>query len=103
LKALVIDDDLVLSDVVSFTLRRAGFQVVLAHNGATALERFTAESPSIVILDLQLPGMSGLDICRAIRAHSTTPIIMLTVMDGDADIVRGLEMGADDYMKGLVI
>lgn len=98
MKALVIDDDLVLSDVVSFTLRRAGFQVVLAHNGATALERFTAESPSIVILDLQLPGMSGLDICRAIRAHSTTPIIMLTVMDGDADIVRGLEMGADDYM-----
>lgn len=98
MKALVIDDDLVLSDVVSFTLRRAGFQVALAHDGVTALERFQAETPTIVILDLQLPRLDGVEVCRAIRVHGATPIIMLTVMDSDADVVRGLELGADDYM-----
>lgn len=98
MKALVVDDDLVLADVISFTLRRAGFEVLLAHDGVTALERFHADAPAIVVLDLELPRKDGLTVCREIRAVSATPIIMLTVRDGDADIVKGLEMGADDYI-----
>ncbi len=98
MKALVVDDDLVLADVVSFTLRRAGFEVVLAHDGRAALERFREESPQIVILDLELPELDGLEVCRAIRKQSDTPIIILTVRDSDDEVVRGLELGADDYI-----
>jgi DNA-binding response OmpR family regulator len=98
MKALIVDDDLVLADVVSFTLRRAGFEVMLAHDGKTALDRFQKESPGIVILDLELPQISGLEVCRAIRTQSNTPIIMLTVRDTDEDVVKGLELGADDYI-----
>lgn len=98
MKALVVDDDLVLADVVSFTLRRAGFDVVLAHDGRSALERFDAERPDLVILDVQIPEIDGLTVCRTIREHSATPIIMLTVRDTDRDIVEGLGLGADDYM-----
>ncbi len=98
MKALVVDDDLALADVVSFTLRRAGFEVVLAHDGRSALERFRDAVPQIVILDLELPEMDGVEVCRAIRGQSDTPIIMLTVRDRDEDIVRGLELGADDYI-----
>jgi DNA-binding response OmpR family regulator len=98
MKALIVDDDLILADVVSFTLRRAGFEVLLAHDGATALERFANDAPGIVILDLQLPRMDGLEVCRALRARSKVPIIMLSVRDSDEDIVHGLELGADDYI-----
>jgi DNA-binding response OmpR family regulator len=98
MKALVVDDDLVLSDVVSFTLRRAGFEVVQAHDGRAALDRFRESAPQIVILDLELPELDGLQVCRAIRAQADTPIIMLTVRDSDEDVVRGLELGADDYI-----
>jgi DNA-binding response OmpR family regulator len=98
MKALVVDDDLVLADVVSFTLRRAGFDVALAHDGRAALERFREIAPQIVILDLELPELDGLEVCRSIRAQSDTPIIMLTVRDSDEDVVRGLELGADDYI-----
>ena len=86
MKALVVDDDLALADVVSFTLRRAGFEVVLAHDGRSALERFRDAVPQIVILDLELPEMDGVEVCRAIRGQSDTPIIMLTVRDRDEDI-----------------
>lgn len=98
MKALIVDDDLILSDVVSFTLRRAGFEVVLAHDGSTAIERFNTDLPEIIILDLQLPRMDGLEVCRAIRARSKVPIIMLSVRDSDDDIIHGLELGADDYI-----
>lgn len=98
MKALVVDDDLVLADVVSFTLRRAGFDVLLAHDGRTALDRFDSERPDLVILDVQIPEIDGLTVCRTIREHSATPIIMLTVRDTDRDIVEGLGLGADDYM-----
>lgn len=98
MKALVVDDDLVLADVVSFTLRRAGFEVVLAHDGRAALERFREETPNIVILDVELPGVDGLEVCRSIRSESDTPVIMLTVRDSDDDVVRGLGLGADDYI-----
>lgn len=98
MKALVVDDDLVLADVVSFTLRRAGFDVLLAHDGRTALDRFSSERPDLVILDVQIPEIDGLTVCKTIREHSATPIIMLTVRDTDRDIVEGLGLGADDYM-----
>ncbi len=98
MKALVVDDDLVLADVISFTLRRAGFEVLLAHDGVTALERFQSDAPAIIVLDLELPRKDGLTVCREIRAVSDTPIIMLTVRDSDEDIVKGLGLGADDYM-----
>ena len=98
MKALVVDDDLALADVVSFTLRRAGFEVMLAHDGKTALSRFHADAPGIVILDLELPQINGLEVCRQIRAQAATPIIMLTVRDTDEDIIKGLEIGADDYI-----
>ncbi len=98
MKVLVVDDDLVLADVISFTLRRAGFEVLLAYDGVTALERFHTDAPSIVVLDLELPRKDGLTVCREIRTTSDTPIIMLTVRDGDEDVVKGLGMGADDYI-----
>jgi DNA-binding response OmpR family regulator len=98
MKALIVDDDLVLADVVSFTLRRAGFQVVTAHDGQTALDVWRQESPDLIILDLNLPKIDGLTVCKRIREQSETPIIILSVLGGDDDVVRGLELGADDYI-----
>ncbi|HBX68459.1 MAG TPA: DNA-binding response regulator [Chloroflexi bacterium] len=98
MKALVVDDDLALADVVSFTLRRAGFEVIAAHDGQTALERWQTESPDILILDLNLPKLDGLQVCQRVRAVSETPIIILSVRGAEDDIVRGLQIGADDYI-----
>jgi DNA-binding response OmpR family regulator len=98
MKVLIVDDDLVLADVVSFTMRRAGFDVVLAYDGRAALEQWRAAQPDLIILDLKLPNMDGLTVCRTIRAETDLPIIMLSVRGEDDDVVRGLEMGADDYI-----
>ena len=98
MKALIVDDDLDLADVISFTMRRAGFETLVAHNGDLALERWRADSPDIILLDLNLPRMDGLEVCQHIRAQDDTPIIILTVRGEEDDVVRGLEMGADDYI-----
>lgn len=98
MKALIIDDDFALSDVIAFTLRRSGFETVAAYDGNTGLERWQRETPDLVILDLNLPGRDGLSICRAIRRDGDTPIIILSVRDDEEDIVAGLRLGADDYM-----
>jgi DNA-binding response OmpR family regulator len=98
MKALLVDDDLVLSDILAFALRRAGFQVALAFDGPGAVEAFTAEAPDLVVLDINLPKMDGFAVCRRIRAMSTVPIIMLTVRNQEDDVIRGLELGADDYV-----
>jgi DNA-binding response OmpR family regulator len=98
MKALIVDDDLALADVVSFTMRRAGFQVLMAHDGLSALDRWLLEKPDIIILDLNLPKLGGLAICQRIRADSDTPIIILSVRGDEEDIVRGLALGADDYI-----
>lgn len=98
MKALIVDDDLVLADVLSFTLRRAGFQVVLAHDGQAALNAWQAEAPDLIILDLNLPRLDGLTVCQRIRERDETPIIILSVRGEDDDVVRGLELGADDYI-----
>ena len=98
MKALIVDDDLALVDVIDFTLRRAGFTTVFAHDGATALSRWESESPDLIILDWNLPKLNGLEVCRRIRARADTPIIILSVRSAEDDVVKGLEIGADDYI-----
>jgi DNA-binding response OmpR family regulator len=98
MKLLLVEDDLALSDVLAFTLRRAGFDIVTAYDGLAGVRAWEQESPDLVVLDLNLPRLDGLAVCRRIRSQSETPIIMLTVRDEDEEVVRGLEMGADDYI-----
>jgi len=97
-RILVVEDEEALADSVRYNLEREGYTVSVAGDGRRALERFHAESPSLVILDLMLPELSGLDVCRMIRAESDVPIIMVTAKDSEADKVTGLELGADDYV-----
>jgi DNA-binding response OmpR family regulator len=98
MKALIVDDDRVLADVVAFALRREGFQVIQAYDGAAALERWADENPDLIILDVNLPKMDGFTVCQRIRRESDVPIILLTVRSEDEDVVHGLEIGADDYI-----
>jgi DNA-binding response OmpR family regulator len=102
MKVLVVDDDRVLADLVSFTLRRAGYEVVAAGDAASALRRWNEDQPDFIILDVNLPGTAdlqdGFAICRRIRSESDVPIILLTVRGEEKDIVYGLEAGADDYI-----
>jgi DNA-binding response OmpR family regulator len=98
MKLLVVEDDLALSDVVAFTLRRAGFEVLTAYDGLTALDTWAQEAPDLVVLDLNLPRLDGLAVCRQIRSQGDTPIIILSVRGGDEAVVKGLELGADDYI-----
>lgn len=97
-KVLVVDDDLALADVLAFTLRRAGFEVTLAHDGLSALEEFNREKSDLIILDWNLPYLDGLEVCTRIRSESNVPIIMLTVRNVDDDVVAALESGADEYV-----
>ncbi|HNS01389.1 MAG TPA: response regulator transcription factor [Anaerolineae bacterium] len=98
MKALIVDDDRVLADVLAFTLRREGFEIVLAHDGESALQRFSEELPDLVVLDVNMPRLDGFAVCRRLRSLSDTPIILLTVRGEEDDIVHGLELGADDYL-----
>jgi DNA-binding response OmpR family regulator len=95
---LVVDDEPSISEVVSIYLRRAGYQVVIARDGQAALEALEKQPPDLVVLDLMLPKVDGLEIARRLRAEGDTPIIMLTARRGETDRVLGLEMGADDYV-----
>jgi two-component system, OmpR family, response regulator RegX3 len=97
-RILVVEDEEALADSVRYNLEREGYAVSVAGDGRRAIERFHTESPSLVILDLMLPELSGLDVCRMIRAESNVPIIMVTAKDSEADKVAGLEIGADDYV-----
>jgi two-component system response regulator RegX3 len=97
-RILVVEDEEALADTVRYNLEREGYAVTLASDGRRAIERFHAEPPALVILDLMLPEVSGLDVCRMIRAESDVPIIMVTAKDSEADKVAGLELGADDYV-----
>jgi len=97
-RILVVEDEESLADSVRYNLEREGFTVSVASDGRRALERFLAERPALVILDLMLPEVAGLDVCRAIRAESDVPIIIVTAKDAEADKVAGLELGADDYV-----
>ncbi len=98
MKALVVDDDLALADVVSFTFRRAGYEVIQAHDGKSALQRWQIDHPDLIVLDLNLPMVDGLTVCRRIREQDNTPIIILSVRGEEDDVVKGLNLGADDYV-----
>jgi DNA-binding response OmpR family regulator len=98
MKALVVDDDVDLLDLTTYALRREGYHVLPAVDGAQALQRWESEHPDIVLLDANLPRINGYEVCRRIRQESTTPVIMLTARDDEQDIVRGLQLGADDYV-----
>jgi len=98
MKLLLVEDDLALSDVIAFTMRRAGFEIITAYDGLTALTTWEQQRPDLLILDLNLPKLDGLDVCRRIRLVDKTPIIMLSVRGGDEAVVKGLELGADDYI-----
>lgn len=98
MKILVVEDDLSLSDVIAFTLRRAGFEILTAYDGLAALTTWEQQRPDLLVLDLNLPKLDGLDVCRRVRLVDKTPIIMLSARSGDEAVVKGLELGADDYI-----
>jgi DNA-binding response OmpR family regulator len=95
---LVVDDEPTLRETLAEALAQDGMRVLTAADGRAALERFRAESPDLVLLDLMLPEISGIEVCRILRRESSVPIIMLTAKDGEIDKVVGLELGADDYV-----
>lgn len=98
MKLLVVDDDPDLLALVAFALTNAGYTVVKAADTAEAIAVFEAEMPDLVILDINLPSGSGFDVCKAIRADSAVPVMMLTARGDEEDLVRALELGADDYL-----
>ena len=95
---LIVEDEESLADPLAFLLRKEGFEPIVAHAGKTALEEFERHDVDIVLLDLMLPGMSGTDVCKQLRATSSVPVIMVTARDSEIDKVVGLELGADDYV-----
>ena len=98
MKVLLVDDDPDLLDLMAYALRREGYTVLAAIDGQQALQRWEAEQPDIVLLDANLPKLNGWEVCRRIRHGGQTPIIMLTAQDEEEDVVRGLTLGADDYV-----
>ncbi|MBW3083846.1 Sensory transduction protein regX3 [Austwickia sp. TVS 96-490-7B] len=97
-RILVVEDEISFSDPLSYLLKKEGYEVTVADTGPAALEEFERVGADLVLLDLMLPGLSGVDVCRALRQRSTVPVIMLTAKDGEIDKVVGLEIGADDYV-----
>lgn len=95
---LLVDDEDSVQKLLTYPLEREGYRVIQARNGEEALERFDANSVDLIVLDLMLPRVDGLEVCRRVRASSTVPIIMLTARDDEVDKVLGLELGADDYI-----
>ena len=98
-KILVVEDEEAFLDAVTIGLNREGFEVEIARNGVEALQRFDEIDPDLVLLDLMLPRISGLDVCREIRSRSAVPIIIVTAKSAEVDTVVGLEVGADDYVS----
>src|SRR5687768_8674369 len=98
-RILVVDDEPAIRDAVSYALRSEGFEVDVTADGASALEVALEGRHDVVVLDLKLPGVSGTEVCRRVRAESAVPIIMLTAKGGELDRVLGLEIGADDYVS----
>ena len=97
-RILLVEDEESLAESIRYTLEQEGFTVTVAVDGRKAIERFRSDHPDLVILDLMLPELSGLDVCRLIRQESNVPIVMVTAKDSEADKVAGLELGADDYV-----
>jgi DNA-binding response OmpR family regulator len=95
---LLVDDEDAVQKLLTYPLEREGYRVIAARDGEEALARFAAENPDLVVLDIMLPRVDGLEVCKRLRAKSTVPIIMLTARDDELDKVVGLELGADDYI-----
>jgi len=98
MKVLVVDDDADLLDLTSYALRREGFTVIPASDGQQAVERWQREAPDLVVLDANMPKLSGYEVCERIRKTSATPVVMLTARGDEGDVLHGLELGADDYV-----
>ena len=97
-RILIVDDEPPIVDMLSYNLQRANYEVIIARDGQEALDIARQEQPDLIILDLMLPRLDGLEVCRALRKERDVPIIMLTARDGEVDRVVGLELGADDYV-----
>jgi two-component system response regulator RegX3 len=97
-RILVVEDEETLAEAISFLLSKEGFEVEIAEDGPAAVAAFEKNGADLILLDLMLPGLSGTEVCRQIRAKSSVPIIMLTAKDSEIDKVVGLEIGADDYV-----
>ena len=97
-KILVVDDDTALAEMIGIVLRAEGFEISFCADGSGALDAFHSVGPDLVLLDLMLPGIDGIEVCAQIREESGIPIIMLTAKSDTADVVKGLESGADDYV-----
>lgn len=97
-RILVVEDEESFSDPLSYMLQKEGYDVAVAETGPDALTEFDRNGADLVLLDLMLPGLSGVDVCRSLRAKSSVPVIMLTAKDSEVDKVVGLEIGADDYV-----
>lgn len=97
-RILLVDDEPLITDSLSYSLRKEGFDVKAVGDGVLALQEAQEYQPDLVVLDVMLPGMSGLEVCQRLRARSTTPVIMLTARGEEIDRVLGLEVGADDYL-----
>jgi two-component system response regulator RegX3 len=98
IRVLIVEDEESLADPLAYLLRKEGFEASVAADGPSALAEFDRSGADIVLLDLMLPGMSGTDVCKQLRARSTVPVIMVTARDSEIDKVLGLELGADDYV-----
>jgi DNA-binding response OmpR family regulator len=98
MKILIADDDRDLLGLIAFTLTQAGYLVVKASDGPAAIHAFKGESPDLAVLDINMPGASGFQVCEAIRSQSRIPIMMLTVRGEEEDLVKALDLGADDYL-----
>src|SRR5437763_8197718 len=98
MKILIIEDEANIVQLIRLYLEQAGFTVLAASDGVAGLELHAREHPDLVILDLMLPALDGMEVCRRIRAWATTPILMLTARQGEEDRIAGLELGADDYL-----
>jgi DNA-binding response OmpR family regulator len=99
MKVLLVEDDADLLDLLTYALRREGYTVLTAMDGQQALKRWEDDAPDVVLLDANLPKIDGFEVCRRIRHDGTTPIIMLTARDEEEDILRGFQLGADDYVN----
>lgn len=97
-QVLLVDDEAALRDSLTYTLEKEGFTVVTAADGHSAIKQFHKQVPDVILLDLMLPEVDGMEVCWRIRAFSNVPIVMLTAKDQDINKVRGLEAGADDYV-----
>ncbi|MGL4896814.1 MAG: response regulator transcription factor, partial [Cetobacterium sp.] len=97
-KVLIVEDEKSLATVISDSLKNEGFETVITHRGDEAIDCFYKEKPDLILLDINLPGMNGWEICKKLKALSQVPIIMVTARDSEFDEIKGLELGADDYI-----